>query len=313
MTRIAFSIFFIFVLGFLLSSCVPTSVTNTGTYVDLGNLSPLPTPMENHIEPLKVAIAAVISPQGSAESYALLLDYLSEELGRPVESVQRRTYAEVNDLLRTGEVDLAFVCTSAYILGRNEFGMRLLVAPQVNGEAIYHARIIVPVNSTVQSMADLRGTRFAFTDPMSFTGRMYPTYVLQQMGETPETFFASTFFTFSHDDAIYAVADGISDGASVDGFVLDFAMKRNPELASRIRIIHTSEPFGIPPVVVGPEIRPQLQAQLQEILLNLHQTADGQNALDALDLDRFVLMAEDDYNSVEVIESSLDFFSTDAP
>lgn len=191
--------------------------------------------------------------------------------------------------------------------------MQLLVAPQVNGEAVYHARIIVPVDSTAQSITDLRGTRFAFTDPMSFSGRMYPTYMLQQMGETPETFFSSTFFTFSHDDAIYAVADGLADGASVDGLVLDFALKRDTELASRIRIIHTSEPFGIPPVVVGPEIRPQLRAQLEEFFLKLDHTVEGQKALEALDLDRFVLMAEEDYNSVEEIESALSFFSTDTP
>lgn len=296
-----------------LSGCSSADSEQTAPFVDLNQLEPLPDPPEKETLPLKVAIAAVISPQGSAESYALLLDYLSEALGRPVESVQRRTYAEINDLVRNGEVDLAFVCTSAYILGRREFGMQLLVAPQVNGEAVYHARIIVPVDSTAQRITDLRGTRFAFTDPMSFSGRMYPTYMLQQMGETPETFFSSTFFTFSHDDAIYAVADGLADGASVDGLVLDFALKRDTELASRIRIIHTSEPFGIPPVVVGPEIRPQLRAQLEEFFLKLDHTVEGQKALEALDLDRFVLMAEEDYNSVEEIESALSFFSTDTP
>lgn len=296
-----------------LSGCSSADSEQIAPFVDLNQLEPLPDPPEKETLPLKVAIAAVISPQGSAESYALLLDYLSEALGRPVESVQRRTYAEINDLVRNGEVDLAFVCTSAYILGRREFGMQLLVAPQVNGEAVYHARIIVPVDSTAQRITDLRGTRFAFTDPMSFSGRMYPTYMLQQMGETPETFFSSTFFTFSHDDAIYAVADGLADGASVDGLVLDFALKRDTELASRIRIIHTSEPFGIPPVVVGPEIRPQLRAQLEEFFLKLDHTVEGQKALEALDLDRFVLMAEEDYNSVEEIESALSFFSTDTP
>ena len=112
-----------FFILFSLSGCSSTNSAQTAPYVDLKHLDALPTPVENDIRPLKVAIAAVISPQGSAESYELLLDYISEELGRPVESVQRRTYAEVNDLIRSGEVDLAFVCTSAYILGKNEFGM----------------------------------------------------------------------------------------------------------------------------------------------------------------------------------------------
>lgn len=297
----------------LLSACMPSSALQVAGYVDLNDLEPLPTPLESDVRPLRVAIAAVLSPRGSAESYGPLLKYLAKELNRPVEPVQRRTYSEVNDLLRTGEVDLAFVCTSAYILGKREFNMQLLVAPQVNGEKVYRAQLIVPADSPAQSISDLRGILFAFTDPMSFTGRTYPTYLLQQMGESPETFFDSTIFTYSHDDAIYAVANGIADGASVDALVLDFAIKRDPSLSSRVRVLHTSEPFGIPPVVVGPDIRPQLQSQLQDILLNLHEDPEGQAALQALDYDRFILIAEEDYNSAIAIEEALNFFPMNMP
>jgi phosphonate transport system substrate-binding protein len=292
---------------------MPSSALQVAGYVDLNDLKPLPTPLESDVRPLRVAIAAVLSPRGSAESYGPLLKYLAKELNRPVEPVQRRTYSEVNDLLRTGEVDLAFVCTSAYILGKREFNMQLLVAPQVNGEKVYRAQLIVPADSPAQSISDLRGILFAFTDPMSFTGRTYPTYLLQQMGESPETFFDSTIFTYSHDDAIYAVANGVADGASVDALVLDFAIKRDPSLSSRVRVIHTSEPFGIPPVVVGPDIRPQLQSQLQDILLNLHEDPEGQAALQALDYDRFILIAEEDYNSAIAIEEALNFFPMNMP
>ena len=292
---------------------MPSSALQVAGYVDLNDLKPLPTPLESDVRPLRVAIAAVLSPRGSAESYGQLLKYLAKELNRPVEPVQRRTYSEVNDLLRTGKVDLAFVCTSAYILGKREFNMQLLVAPQVNGKKVYRAQLIVPADSPAQSISDLRGILFAFTDPMSFTGRMYPTYLLQQMGESPETFFDSTIFTYSHDDAINAVANGVADGASVDALVLDFAIKRDPSLSSRVRVMHTSEPFGIPPVVVGPNIRPQLQAQLQDVLLNLHEDPEGQAALQALDYDRFSLIAEEDYFSAIAIEESLNFFPVNIP
>lgn len=292
---------------------MPSSALQVAGYVDLTDLKPLPTPVESDVRPLRVAIAAVLSPRGSAESYGPLLEHLAKELNRPVEPVQRRTYSEVNDLLHTGDVDLAFVCTSAYILGKREFNMQLLAAPQVNGEKVYRAQLIVPVDSPAQSISDLRGVLFAFTDPMSFTGRMYPTYLLQQLEESPETFFDSTIFTYSHDDAIYAVANGVADGASVDALILDFALKRDPNLASRVRVLHTSEPFGIPPVVVGPDIRPQLQAQLQDILLNLHKTPEGQAALQALDYDRFTLIAEEDYYSAIAIEEALNFFPMNMP
>jgi len=289
----------------ILVACTGTQETDIAGYVNLSDLRPLPTPIEDQIRPLRVAIAAVISPKGSAESYALLLDYLSQHLDRPVERVQRRTYAEVNELLRTGEVDLGFVCTSSYLIGEREFDLQLLVAPQVNGEVVYRAQIIVPFESQAQDLLDLRNKVFAFTDPNSFSGRIYPTYLLQTIGEQPETFFSRTFFTYSHDVAIDAVADGIADGASVDSLVLDFALKRDAALGQRVRVIHTSPPFGMPPVVVSPMIRPQLRQALEELLLNMHLDSAGQSALQALGYDRFVRVSDEDYQTAREIENAV--------
>ncbi len=302
--RNRFSWIFVLLALLPLTACQAARDAQAAPYVDLSRLETLPAPPDETVRPLRVAVATVISPQGSAESYALLLDYLSEKLGRPVELVQRRTYMEVNELVRTGGVDVAFVCTSSYLVGRRQFGMKLLAAPQVNGEVVYYAQVIVPANSDVHSVDDLRGRVFAFTDPISFTGRMYPTYLLQQRGETPESFFKRTFFTYSHDDAIYAVANGIADGASVDKLVLDFALKRDPVLQEKIRVVHTSPPFGIPPVVVGPDIRPQLYATLQDILTNMHRDPAGKAALAALDYDRFVVVGDENYETAQTVEEA---------
>lgn len=252
--------------------------------------------------PLRVAIAAVISPRGTVEGYRPLLDYLQRKIGRPVELIQRRTYAEINDLIKSGYVDVAFVCTSAYVAGQRDFGMELLVAPQMKGETVYYSILIVPATSSARSLADLRGRTFAFTDPMSTSGRLYPTFLVKQLGETPESFFARTFFTYSHDDAIRAVADGLADGAAVDSLVYDYAVAREPELAARTRIIHRSPPFGIPPVVVGPAARPQLVAELRDVLLHMADDPEGQAALAGLDIDRFVLINDSAYDSVRELE-----------
>lgn len=292
----------VLLVALLIAGCTQQLAIPLVGYVDLGDLHPLPTPVDHDILPLRVAIAAVISPQGTAESYAPLLNYLQEKLHRPVERVQRRTYSEVNELLRRGEVDIAFVCTSSYLIGKREFGLELLVAPQVKGETTYRAELIVPRDSLAKRIEDLRGKVFAFTDPMSFTGRVYPTYLLENIGEKPEDFFSRTFFTYSHDDAIRAVAMGLADGASVDSLVLDFALKREPELKERLRVIFVSPAFGMPPVVVSPGIRPQLRAELRSILLEMHTDPDGRAALQALDYDRFVEVSDEDYLTAQEVE-----------
>ena len=282
-------------LAIFLTGCRTDSSSNV---IALSRLEPLPETVPAEVLPLRVAVAAVISPRGTIASYQPLLDYMGEKLHRPIELVQRRTYGEINDLVASGGVDIAFVCTGAYVVGSQQRGMDLLVAPQVNGEALYYSYLIVPADSPATGLNDLRDKVFAFTDPISTTGRLYPTSLVQALGETPETFFARTFFTYSHDKAIEAVANRVADGAAVDSLVYDFAVTRDPSLAQKVRIIHRSPPFGTPPVVVTPSIRPQLRAELQDLLLGLPDTPQGRAALAAIGVDRFVPVTDRDYDSV---------------
>ena len=267
-------------------------------YVDLEKRTPLPAALDSDALPLRLAVAAIISPQGTAESYQVLADYLEDALERPVELIQRRTYAEVNELVADGQIDVAFVCTSAYIDGHDRFGMELLVAPEIDGETVYYSELIVPIDSEATSIADLAGKRFAFTDPMSFSGRVHPTHLLRQLNAEPETFFGDTFFTYSHDRAIEAVANGVADGAAVDSLVLDYAFQRDPNLLGQLKVIGRSQPFGIPPVVVPPDLAPKQKRFLQETLLSMHENPHGRAILKELGIDRFVPIDDGAYAEV---------------
>lgn len=174
-----------------------------------------------NIPPLKIAVSAMVSPEETFVYYEDLLDYISERTGRPVELVQRKTCVEVNELLELQELDAVFVSTGAYIDGHEKFGMELLVAPVVNGEPYYYSYIIVPDDSNATNLEDLRGKNFAFTNPMSNTGKLSPTYMLALINETPDSFFSEYIFTHSHDASIEAVAKGLVDGASVDSQIWD--------------------------------------------------------------------------------------------
>jgi phosphonate transport system substrate-binding protein len=292
---------FLFIL--VLAACSAFPQTEVVGNVDLNNLQPLPTPGKHDAVPLRVAVAAVISPEGTVQSYTPLLAYLEEKLNRPIELIQRRTYLEVNDLIEHGEVDVAFVCTSAYVEGHDTFGMELLVAPQVNGRTTYNSVLIVPSSSNAKSISDIRDKVFAFTDPISLSGRVYPTYLVHQIGFTPEEFFSRTFFTYSHDEAIRAVASGVADGAAVDSLVYEFAIARDPSLAEKTKIIHRSPDFGIPPVVVSPYTRPQVKADLQSLFLEISNDSNAQVALDSIGVQSFVVIEDSAYDGVRELLS----------
>ncbi len=255
--------------------------------------------------PLRVAIAAVISPQATFETYAPLLDYLSKRLDRQVQLIQRGTYAEINELVRTGGADMAFVCGGAYVEGQREFGMELLAAPQVRGETTHFSYIIVPRDSSAQSLADLRGKRFAFSDPLSDSGYLAPLWALREMDTTSEKFFASTLFTYSHDNSIRAVADHLVDGAAVDSLVYEYTIARDPTYSGKTRVVGKMGPFGIPPIVVNPQIDEELKTQVRTALLAMSEDEEGRVVLSALMIDRFVVVEDSLYDSIREMATIL--------
>lgn len=257
---------------------------------------------------IKVAIASVVSPKESYENYNEMVQYIEKKLGLHIKIVQRRNYTEVNNLLKNKEIDFAFVCSGGYIDGNSEFGMKLLVAPKMYGRTTYHSYIIVQKYSNYTDFSDFRDNKFAFSDPLSNTGYLYPTYRLSTMNETPESFFGvdekgqyNYVFTYSHDYSILAVADGLVQGAAVNSLVYDFMSVSEPDVISKTKIIEVSPPFGMPPVVVSKDSNPYLENRLGEIFLNMDKDKDGKEILSKINIDKFVKIDDNAYDSVRAM------------
>ncbi len=248
--------------------------------------------------PLRIAVAAMFSPEETLTVYQELMDYIAAKLGRPVELKQRRTYQEVNDMLGAGKLDAAILCSGPYVYAKRQYGVELLAVPVINGSPTYRSYIIVPQSSTAASLEELHLKRFAFTDPLSTSGYLYPVYALISQGRQPATFFSKTLFTYSHDNSIEAVAEGVVDGAAVDSLIYDYLQATNPDLVSRTRIIHRSPPFGATPIGVPRGLDPAVKGALRNLFLGLDQDPAGRGILKKLGVDRFIQGDDNLYNSI---------------
>ncbi|MDR7480880.1 MAG: phosphate/phosphite/phosphonate ABC transporter substrate-binding protein [Armatimonadota bacterium] len=250
---------------------------------------------------LRLAVAPVYSPRRTFQVYRDLAAYLGRATGLAPEMVAGKTYAEINDLVRTGDVTLAVVCTLAYVEGQRDFGMEALAVPVVAGRTVYYSYLIVPTDSPARGLEDLRGGTFAFSDPLSNSGRLAPVYRLLEMGETPESFFRRYIFTYSHDNSIQAVARKVVDGAAVDSLVYDYVAAEDRAVAAATRLIARWGPYGINPVVVHPRLAPGLKQRLREIVLTMHADPTGRQLLARLHVDRFVVPDDRLYDPVRVM------------
>lgn len=256
-------------------------------------------------EVLRIGVASMITPVETVRYYQEIVDYIGEELGIPVEMVHRRSYEEMDRLLEKAEVKIAFICSYPYVRDKDAFGVELLVVPKVNGKTTYHSCIIVHKDSPINSFAELKGKTFAFTDPRSNSGRLYPVYLLRTMGKTPEEFFKKTIYSYSHNKSVELVAKKKVDGAAVESIVFEYMVKTGSPYASQVKVIKRSPPFGIPPVVVTKDINPGLKEKIRNILLNMHRKEKGRRILNSMLIESFVLGSDNSYDPIREMDRVL--------
>ena len=247
---------------------------------------------------LCLSIGSIITPEQGYVYYRQLVDYLSNRLDLTITVVDPGNYGKLNTMLKNGDVDVAFVCSGPYVEGREAFGLELLAAPVVNGEAAYYSNLIVPASSPAKSLDDLQGKSFAFTDPQSNSGCLVPGNQLAQRGHTPESFFVSFSYTYAHDRSIHAVSESLVDGAAVDSLIWDYLSAADPKLQKRVRVVERFGPFAIPPVVAAPHVPQELREKFRQALLTMHQDPQGQTILQGMHIDRFTPIDDGAYDTI---------------
>jgi phosphonate transport system substrate-binding protein len=170
------------------------------------------------------------------------------------------------DLAR-GEIDVAFVCSPpvVWLDGAVEaIAAPVLSDPAFGGRPLYCSDVVVPRDSPVQSLDDLRGRRWAINEPSSWSGYWV---TLHRVGTW--NFFAEVVAAGFHERALRMVAAGQVDGAAIDRHVLAVELRRHPELGEQLRVVDTLGPAPSQPVVVRSELAPGVKEELRNRLVGL--------------------------------------------
>jgi len=117
------------------------------------------------------------------KAFTPLAKYLSERLGRPVVVKVSKDYQAHIDLIGTDHLDIAYLGPAPYVLMREKYGEKRLLARQaIAGSPTFHGKIFVRDDSPIRTLSDLRGKRIALGDPNSTMTNLLPRYLLLQAG-----------------------------------------------------------------------------------------------------------------------------------
>ena len=226
-----------------------------------------------------------------------LQDFLSRQTKREVQLVQRRTYEEITSLLISGQLTAAWICGYPYMAYSKQ--LAVVAVPLWRGRPLYQSYMIVSADRDATKLEDLKRDLHAFSDPNSNSGYLVTLAELAKIHQKPEDFFRRSFFTYGHRNVVRAVASGLAESGSVDGYVWEVIAEIEPNLARRTKVIVRSEWLGFPPVACLKRLKslPETQA-VEHALLNMQSDPDGAEVLRLLRLDGFVAAPANLYDGI---------------
>lgn len=248
-------------------------------------------------EPIKIAMISVLNRQETYRYQRQIAKAIGDKIGSPVLLLQRRSYAEVNQLLAKGGADIALLSTGAYSVYGKKEEFTLLAMQERHGRPYYESYVIVPKDSPVTTLWQLNGKSFAYTDPLSYSGYLAVIQTIRAAGMDTESFFGNSHFTYSHDKSVRAVAGRFVDGAAVDSLAYDYLAKNHPSLIEQVRIVAVLPSAGTGPIVARSDFPDK--EKVQTILLHLHEDPKIAPALDQLMIDRFILPQPELYPDID--------------
>ena len=223
---------------------------------------------------------------GDLELLTKLRSYLERSTGYTVQLVQRRTYEEITSLLLSGQLHAAWICGYPFVQYRDR--LSLVAVPVWNGKPLYQSYLIIPQTREATVVDQLKGDLHAFSDPNSNSGYLVTAALLARRKLRPEQFFRQTFFTYGHRNVVRAVAAGLAQSGSVDGYVWEVMSAIEPELTGRTKILRKSELLGFPPIAcASTEIQSEPVLLIRKALLDMAGDPEGRDVLNLLRLDGF--------------------------
>ena len=249
---------------------------------------------------LVYAVVPAENATGVVDRFTPFVGYLSRELGGKVTLRVANDYAAVIEGQRAGNIHISYYGPASFARARlTGVGTDAFVIDvNSDGSKGYNSVFYVLAKSPYHKIEDLKGKNLGLVDPNSTSGYNMPLYTLDRLGISPDSFFAKTLVTGSHENAVLALAQRTVDVAanwwnadddSNLSRMLTKGMLKNPDGSPMkkedFRIVLKSELIINSPTAVLTNLPPELKAAIRTAFLEaatkdqaaFQRLSDGKN------------------------------------
>jgi len=208
---------------------------------------------------------------GTKADYQPVFNAVSRMSGLSFEIRVGQSYGAVVEAMCSGVADIAFVGPVTYIQAKARGCAELLAVGVEKGHSIYYAGIFTSKNSTIHTLADLKGKRVAFGDINSTTSFLFPITMLMEAGIEPVRDLARINLAGSHANSLTALTQGHVDAAALSFDSFEKAVNQGAVDATTVRIVAKSISIPYPPIVMNAKLEPELKAKLKASFSEVHK------------------------------------------
>jgi ABC-type phosphate/phosphonate transport system substrate-binding protein len=236
-----------------------------------------------------------------AAAWRALLEWVATRAAVDFEVVDYPAPAPLPALWARPDAACMFMC--GYPLSRAQPQPRVLAAPvpsprRYEGKPVYWTDIIVPIDSPIARLEDIFGRRFAFTSEDSQSGYQAPRLLFARHAHGVPLFAATVGPLVTPRRIVEAVLAGDADAGPLDSYVHDLLRRHEPGLASRLRVVATTPPTPIPPLVAAPGIAAADAQRIADTLLAVGDSSALEAIRATLQLEGFARVSADDYEAL---------------
>ncbi|MEG0047067.1 MAG: phosphonate ABC transporter substrate-binding protein [Comamonas sp.] len=199
---------------------------------------------------LRVGLIPSEDAQAMMRASQQVMEQLAAKTGMKVKPFVANDYNGVIEAMRSGKIDVAYFGPFSYVLASQLANAEAFAIPvaKKSGKSSYQSLIISRKDKGPATVAQLQGKTFAFVDPSSASGHLFPKAGLKGDGIDTDKYFSRVIFSGSHDASIMAVANGKVDAAAVADPIFQTAIAKGHVKAEDFQIIWRSQPIPESPM-----------------------------------------------------------------
>jgi phosphonate transport system substrate-binding protein len=251
--------------------------------------------------------AAVLAP-----AYQPLADALGSALGCTVELNITTNYTSEIEAMRNDKLDIAEFGPLAYVFAQKLANAEIVSTfSDENGQpATYTASIVTWPGSGVTALSQLGGHSFAYSDPASTSGHLYPAFGLKSNGIDPDTG-VQAVYAGSHTASFEALRNHKVDAGELNSDQIASATLAGEYSPEQFVTLWQSAPIPQDPITLRSTLPPDAKQKIKDALLNFDFSSlppDVQKMLSAdVGMAGTHMVADDDaaFNEVRSLVSTL--------